>query len=237
MTVQISDTTGKNFRPVATIANTNPLKAVLPTDLVANGQYRLRVAASDAGTSSGAYEYALVAGLKAKARFASESVIFDGKTNPRITVLLEGGGPWTYQWGTDLLINTRQSYNPTDVIELFQASPNQYYRLFRVSNYCGLGTIESPGTVRVEMVTAAEPALTFKVTVAPNPAQEMLHVTFDNAAALKQINLYDLNGRVLRHLVSRKTAEEINIAALQSGIYILVVESKGRKSTFKIVKH
>ncbi|MCE7060940.1 T9SS type A sorting domain-containing protein [Dyadobacter sp. CY343] len=236
MTVQISDTTGKNFRSITTIGNTNPLKAVLPVDLIPNGQYRMRVAASDPGTASGAYELAMVAGQKAKARFASESVIFDGKTNPKITVLLEGGAPWTYQWGTDLLINTRQTHNPTDVIELFQASPNQFYRLFKVSNYCGFGTIESPGTVRVEMVTASEPALTFKVTVAPNPAQEVLNVTFENAAALKKIILYDLNGRVLRQSESRKAAEELNIAALQSGIYVLMVESKGRKSTFKIVK-
>uniref|UniRef100_UPI003F71CEC6 T9SS type A sorting domain-containing protein n=1 Tax=Dyadobacter sp. TaxID=1914288 RepID=UPI003F71CEC6 len=236
MTVQISDTTGKNFRPITTIGNTNPLKAVLPGDLLPNGQYRMRVAASDPGTASGAYEYAMVAGQKAKARFASESVIFDGKNNPKITVLLEGGAPWTYQWGTDLLINTRQTFNPTDVIELFQASPNQYYRLFRVSNNCGAGTVDSPGTVRVEMVTATEPALTFNVTVAPNPAQERLNVTFDHVAALKHITLYDLNGRILRQFESRKDAEEINIAALRSGIYMLVVESKGRKSTFKIAK-
>lgn len=234
-TVQISDTLGLTYRQIATLNNTSPLKAVLPTDLFSNRQYRIKVIASDAGTASSAYSYALTAGQKAKARFASESVIFDGKTNPVITVLLEGGAPWTYQYGTDFTSFTRHTSNATDVFELFQASPNQYYRLFRVANSCGSGTIENPSTVRVEVITATEPDPVFKVTVAPNPAQELLTLTFENTAS-KNLSLYDLQGRLIMQMSSRKLKEEIPISTLTPGVYMIMVESKGRKNVFKVIK-
>ena len=152
-----------------------------------------------------------------------------------ITVLLEGGAPWTYQYGTDFTSFTRQTSNAKDVFELFQASPNQYYRLFRVSNSCGSGIIESPSTVRVEVITATEPDPVFKVTVAPNPAQELLTLTFENTAN-KNISLYDLQGRLIRQMSTRKLREEIAISTPTPGIYMVMVESKGRKNVFKIVK-
>jgi hypothetical protein len=235
MTVQISDTTGKNFRSVATVGKTSPLKAALPADMFSMKAYRVRVVASDANTASGAYQNPLYVSQKAKAKFAAESVIYDGITNPKIVVLLEGGGPWQYQYGTDLSIQYRYSTLSADTITLLQASPNQYYKLFSVSNSCGVGTIESPGTVRVEVITANEPAFTRSIVIAPNPTQDFLTVKFETGSS-RNIVLYNLSGTSLHQRVSRGTVESIDLRHLSSGIYILHIESKGQRASYKIIK-
>ncbi|WAC10284.1 T9SS type A sorting domain-containing protein [Dyadobacter pollutisoli] len=235
MTVQISDTTGKNFRSVPTVGKTSPLKAALPADLFSMKAYRVRVVASDANTASGAYQNPLYVSQKAKAKFASESVIYDGIVNPKIVVLLEGGGPWQYQYGTDLSIQYRYSALSSDTITLLQASPNQYYKLFSVSNSCGVGTIESPGTVRVEVITANEPAFTRSIVIAPNPTQDFLQVKFESGSS-RNIVLYNLSGTNLHQRVSRGTVENIDLRHLSSGIYILHIESKGQRASYKIIK-
>ncbi|SEJ13434.1 Por secretion system C-terminal sorting domain-containing protein [Dyadobacter sp. SG02] len=235
-TVQISDSTGKNFRNITTIGNAKPIQAIVPGDLSPTAQYRIRVIASDPNTGSGAFGAPLVAMQKARARFASETVIFDGVNNPKITVLLGGGGPWYYQFGTDGSVMNRQAYTSTDVVELFQASPSQYYRLFRVSNGCGAGIIESPSTVKVEVVTATEPNTpSFQVTVAPNPVQDILTVKSESSDE-KTIQLISQNGSLVRAVKTRLREEQLDIRNLSPGVYLLHVNAKGRKATFKVIK-
>lgn len=235
MTVQLSDTTGKNFKSIVTIGNSSPVKAVLPIDLFSGKKYRIRVVASDAGTTSGAYEYPIIPSQKAKARFASETVLYDGVNNPKIVVLLEGGSPWQYQYGSDLSgILSRNTSRSSDTITLFQASPSQYYKLFKVSNLCGTGTIDNPSTVRVEVITG-EPVVTAKIIIAPNPAQDNLTIRFDSALP-RNINLYNMQGTSLRNWPTRKQEENVDIRNLSPGIYILKIESQGKQATYKIIK-
>jgi hypothetical protein len=237
MTVQISDTTGRNFRAIATTGTSSPLKAILPADMVGGKLYRLRVTASDPNTGSAAYEYPISASQKAHARFASESVVYDGKTNPRIVVVLEGGAPWTYQFGTDVSVQTRQTSLERDNIELYQASPNQYYKLFKVWNGCGLGIIDNPSTVRVEVVTGTEePQPWFDVTIAPNPTSEQLNLSFGDAAK-RSITIYDVKGTNLYNKSSFSKEEQIDVRSFPQGIFIIQIEAKGRKQSYKILKH
>ncbi|SDE06344.1 Por secretion system C-terminal sorting domain-containing protein [Dyadobacter soli] len=235
-TVQLSDTTGRNFRAITTIPGSNPIKAIMPTDLASGELYRIRVTASDANTASSAYASPVSVNQKARAKFASETVIFDGVNNPKVTVLLEGGGPWYYQFGTDANVISRQSSVATDVVELFQASPSQYYRLFRVSNNCGNGIIGSPSIVKVEIVTAVEPNTPgYQATVAPNPAQDVLVVKADDNVE-KSIRLIGQNGNVVRAIKTRQREERLDIRNLNPGVYILQIDAAGRKATFKVIK-
>lgn len=153
MTVQISDANGRNWRDIVTTGIGNPLKATLPSDLIPDKQYHLRVAATDGGTASGAYEYPLTAGKKARVKFATQSVIYDGKTNPRVQVLLEGGAPWTYRYGTSVQDEFRRTSNPVDEIEFYNASPNQIYYLKQVSNGCGAGILNYPESLTIKSAT------------------------------------------------------------------------------------
>jgi hypothetical protein len=235
MTVQLSDSTGKNFKSIVTLGNSSPVRAVFPMDLFSGKKYRIRVVASDAGTASGAYEYPIMPSQKAKARFASETVLYDGVNNPKIVVLLEGGSPWQYQYGSDISgIRYRSTYNSSDTISLFQASPNQYYKLFSVSNLCGTGTIDNPSTVRVEVITG-EPSITAKIIMGPNPTQDNLMIKFDSALP-RTIRLYNMQGTSLRNWPTRKLEEQIDMRDLSPGIYILQIESQGKQVTYKVIK-
>ena len=236
MTVQISDSTGKNFRPITTIGNTSPLKAVIASDLFSGKNYRVRVTATDPNTGSGAYQYPVVFSQKAKARFASESVLYDGIKNPKIVVLLEGGGPWYYYYGTDLQsIGRGPVRNASDTITLLQASPNQYYKLFRVENSCGIGTIGTPATVRVEVITAEPAAFSSRITVAPNPTQDFLRLKFETALP-RSFTLFNIQGIPVQKGKTQSNEEEVDIRMITSGIYILQIESQGRKDSFKVIK-
>lgn len=235
MTVQISDTTGRNFRSITTIGNTSPIRAVLPTDLVSGKFYRVRIIASDPNTGSGAYEYPITASQKAKARFESDLVTYQENSNPRIVVLLEGGAPWTFEYGPDGSRFSRYTSNPIEKLELSQASPNQYYKLFSVRNNCGVGTIGTPSTVRVELVTGVEPTV-IHATVAPNPAQETLKIIFKESGE-KNIKLYDNKGSELIQKKSRMAEESMDIRHFPIGIYILRIDANGKKQTFKVIKN
>ncbi|GGB94668.1 T9SS type A sorting domain-containing protein [Dyadobacter sediminis] len=152
MTVQISDTTGRNFRNIPTTGTSSPLSAILPSGLPDGTQYRIRVVASDPNTSAGAFEDLINIMHKARARFASENVVFDENSNPKITVLLEGSAPWRFRVGTDLSVQEFFSSEPKQEIELLQASPDVYYRLFSVQNACGAGTVDRPSIVHSKMI-------------------------------------------------------------------------------------
>lgn len=236
MTVQISDSTGFNFQPVTTIGTTSPLKAIIPTKLVSGRFYRVRVSASDPNSASGANVNMLSASQKAKARFESSFVAYDPKVNPKIVILFEGGAPWTYTYGSDIGTPvTRITQNPSEQIELYQASPSQYYKIFSVSNGCGPGIIGDPSTVRVEVVTGIEPAPQFDVTVYPNPAQEVLRIDLPKAGD-SHFQLLDARGTILLKTTSHTIHEEIDIRQLPTGIYMLRIESGETVKSFKVIK-
>jgi hypothetical protein len=69
-----------------------------------------------------------------------------------------------------------------------------------------------------------------KVSVAPNPANEL--VTFTVDATDFNITLIDLSGKV----VATTTSSELNISQLNSGIYTYVVNSSNGVATGKLIK-
>jgi hypothetical protein len=235
MTVQISDTTGRNFKSVTTIGNSSPLRATVPADLFIGKKYRIRVVASDAGTASGAYEFPLSAGRKATIRFASESVISDASNIQKAVVLLDGTGPWDYTYGSDLHSNMEYSRTPVDTIYFPQNSTAEYYKLFSVSNQCGPGVIGTPNTIRLSVITGEAGYTPSQILVAPNPTQDQLIIKFPDPT-IRTITLINSTGVVvLREEIAVKE-KQISVHHLPSGIYILNIEGKNLKSVHKILK-
>lgn len=235
MTVQLSDTTGRNFKSIVTTGNASPLKATIPGDLYPGKKYRIRVVASDPGTGSGAYEYPLSPGTRATARFSSESVIEDVSGKAKLVVLLSGTGPWEYDFGSSLDVATQYSTSPIDTIYLSQKPLSEYYKIFRVSNRCGAGTIETPDIVRVQVVLGVNEDAA-QVVVAPNPAQDLIVVKFPDVS-LKNIILLNTAGIPVLKKSSSLKEDFLDIRQFPAGIYLLHVEGKNTRSTFKILKH
>jgi hypothetical protein len=236
MTVQISDSTGRNFTNIQTTGATSPLKAIIPLNLPNGRRYRIRVAASDAGTSSSAFIEAYTVAQKSKARFSAESVIFDGVLAPRVKVLLEGGAPWTFRYGTDFVAQTVTTSNPSYEIELLNASPNQLYKIFSVSNACGNGEIGTPGTVRVEVITGSgEASFKESVRIYPNPTQNLLVLEFRQAGP-RNIELFDLSGRSIRKVTATAREERMDISRLPAGVYVIEVGQSSKTAAYRIIK-
>jgi hypothetical protein len=236
MTVQFSDTTGRNFNSVITNGTASPLTATIPNDFFIGKKYRVRVIASDPGTSGGAYGYPLTVGKKASVRFASEAVVQDESGTPKLVVMLSGTGPWQFDVGSPL--GTKHFYSTTAIssIHLSETPLADYYQIVRVMNQCGLGTIEKPDVVRVEVITAEPQPVGLSVHVAPNPVSEDMVVGFTDTSE-KTMRLVNAAGITILSKSSSVKEEIINLGHLPSGIYVLSIVGKNFKTAHKIIKH
>lgn len=235
-TVQMSDSTGRNFKDIPTTGTASPLQATVPVNSPDGRRYRIRVVASDAGTSSSAFREAYTVAKKSKARFSTESVIYDGANPPHVQVLLEGGAPWTFRYGRDFATEVVQTSNPVYDLQFFNAAPGQIYQIFGVSNACGSGDIGTPGTVRIETITSiGEPTLTESIRIFPNPTQDVLVIEF-RQAGLRRIELFNISGRSMRKMEAKKPEERLDISTLASGMYVIEVTQGDRKMAYRIFK-
>lgn len=74
--------------------------------------------------------------------------------------------------------------------------------------------------------------------VYPNPASNVLNINTKNNNAINQVQITDLNGRIIRNVNISGVAEtQINIADLNTGVYFVKVSSDLGVGTTKVVKN
>ncbi len=66
----------------------------------------------------------------------------------------------------------------------------------------------------------------YELSIYPNPATEVLNVNLQNAAN-SVLKLYDLSGKKIKHVDSSRGNNTLNVSDVNSGTYLLVVESDG----------
>ncbi|WP_348085429.1 T9SS type A sorting domain-containing protein [Dyadobacter sp.] len=237
MTVQISDSTGRNFTNIPTTGTQSPLKAVIPLNLPNGRLYRIRVAASDPGVSSSAAKEVSTITQKSKARFSVASVTLDGANAPRVQILLEGIAPWTLFYGSESSARSVTTSNPTYEVELLHAAPNELYRIFSVRSACGVGDVGTPGTVRVEVITGTnEPFSQEGVSIYPNPTADLLILDFLHAAP-RSIELFDISGHRIGKMSADSREDHLDISKLPAGTYVVKVIHGSKTSSYRIIKH
>ena len=141
---------------------------------------------------------------------------------PDGTVLYE----WTFQatWGADYPSAYVQWVFPVDgtwpqgvyTIEAVFAG-NTYETIFGVGTTLGVDDLQKT-----------------KISVYPNPTKG--HVYIESNSLLEQMEVYDLLGR---RVIERKVDSEkiaLNFRNLNSGVYLVVIHSEGKKTVRKIVK-
>ncbi|WP_254411434.1 T9SS type A sorting domain-containing protein [Dyadobacter diqingensis] len=235
MAIQLSDSTGKNFKSIPTTGISSPLRALLPPSLIPGKYYRIRITASDPGTASGAFHSPLVTWQKAGAQFASNVVEYRETTEPVIAVNFSGSGPWRYELGTDNSQQTRYSLKSVDSVYIQQAAPGQTYRLLNVYGLCGPGTVGAISTVTVSLITSEPGTILPEIKIGPNPTQDFLQIRF-NTASIVNIILLDIRGTLLMEKKVRSRDENFDLRALTPGTYLLQIEGDGKKSVFRVVK-
>jgi Secretion system C-terminal sorting domain len=85
-------------------------------------------------------------------------------------------------------------------------------------------------------VMATELFFTKNFIVFPNPANNVINVLSKNATTITQIQITDINGRVVKNLADKLVTSEVNIADLTAGVYFVKVTSDLGSGTTKIVK-
>ena len=95
-------------------------------------------------------------------------------------------------------------------------------------------------TLTVELFTDVETLPDgFSFVVFPNPTQEVLNVTLtsENQTAL-YLQLIDLNGKVFLSKQATQSKEQLDVASLAKGIYLLnISDNKQVIRTFKVIKN
>lgn len=75
------------------------------------------------------------------------------------------------------------------------------------------------------------------VTIYPNPAVTSLHITTGDFIAPVTVTVFDMNGRILSTRTLISAEEQIDVSALDKGIYIVKIQdAENRTKTVKLIK-
>lgn len=77
----------------------------------------------------------------------------------------------------------------------------------------------------------------YSFTVYPNPARDLVTIEGSNGSNIMSYKIVDLNGRIVKFKETiNSTAAQINISDLQSGVYMMTINSDNGTATKKIIK-
>lgn len=233
--VQISDNTGRNYKDLGSEGNTSPLKVKIPNDLPLDFGYYFRIVATDKDytSTSTVLPHTITEGITA--RFDSASYFFNQNSPVTINLTFTGTPPFTFYIGADELSAKMYSANANNYGITLNPVANTAYRLFSVSNStCGTGTILSPSTVRIELVTALEELGKLGISVFPNPTADVIQIESKDKEL--SIQLIDFSGKIVQEQVLRGDQKQVDISKNASGTYFLRVLKETKEATFKIIK-
>ncbi|MGV3560789.1 MAG: T9SS type A sorting domain-containing protein [Larkinella arboricola] len=232
--MQLLDSTGRLVSTLPSSSTVSPLQVTLPDDLPAGGGYRWRVTASDANTSSGAGPNPFQVYQRVRAAFDSASVVRQPGQPVSLTLRFEGSGPWYYTIsGNPGTFYGAATSNPLRIIPPIESN---LYTLISVSNaVCGNGVIGAPSSVKVELLTAVDPAL--RVSVGPNPTRDQVHINLPTAPGFMTLQVTDLSGRTLLTKQVKTAPTWLSLASLPVGTYLLSVEVNRQRSTYRLIRN
>jgi hypothetical protein len=138
--------------------------------------------------------------------------------------------------GTSLRLNpTGDQINQTFLIPVQSGlGIGDHYFVLRVKDASGRWShYQISDTIRVQSPTAITNLsnLTQKISVYPNPVSDVLQIQTDGFVIRQNIRLIDLKGNVLFRTVNNKASQQLNIAHLPAGAYIIVIEDLTNKET------
>ena len=241
-TVYLSDSTGQNYRPLATRAlDAATLLAALPTDVVAATGYRVRIGASNPdllGAASGTFltvRPALQAVIS-----GSRNLLRDELTPVLITI--NNTGPWSVSINNNLYGLETAVINTSPFQYLVRPETSVTYTLLGVYNQqCGNGRVSGSAVLTTTNPLSINPALPLSLRAMPNPTagRVRLEGTLPTPRSVT-IRLTDATGRTLQTYTPGFLSDlnyEIDLGLYSAGTYLLTVEADDQRTVFKVVKN
>lgn len=113
-----------------------------------------------------------------------------------------------------------------------QGQTYNFYNNYHLPNFLLVDCNTFPNANRQGLSTLSYENSIFKVF--PNPARTIVNVVSNNKN-VKEITLYDLQGRVLKTLELNKISTELDISNFQSGTYLITIKTDYGTSNSKII--
>ena len=94
----------------------------------------------------------------------------------------------------------------------------------------------SGGTIDASTLSVDDDTLQSEILLYPNPTSNLLKIR--STTSISKVQIYDLNGRIVKEVKSENTINEIDISQLSSGIYIVRLANQNNSmiSSRKIIK-
>ena len=137
-------------------------------------------------------------------------------------------------------VGIRQQYSKTINIGFDSSNDNHKYVFYEVGE--GWKNSSFPGSLMIRPIMGKTPyyvginenqEVAAGLNVYPNPANDFVRIEGVDAAACKEIVVYDLTGRVVKQY---QYSNELNVSDLQNGLYMLrVVKNDGSFETDKLL--
>ncbi|GAB3984530.1 hypothetical protein GCM10028806_59630 [Spirosoma terrae] len=240
-TVQLSDSTGNQFKPLLTTANGESLTVVIPADMPSGTDYRLRVVSSDPvieGASS--QQFIQLSSLVSGTLTGSNSVL-KGDTSV-LTLRFNGLPPWQYELQNEFGSLVGQALSSPHYIRL-PVDTSSIYKLVGVSTQrCGVGQAYGEAVLTVSPLTVAEPLSSASLEIYPNPTVSSLSIRLKVLKTIPvMLTVRDVTGKtkLVREWpkVSDVLEDVLSMNDYPSGIYFIELVSGATRSTYKVIKN
>ena len=86
----------------------------------------------------------------------------------------------------------------------------------------------------------SEKGIEQNIIVYPNPATDELNIVLNNSENIKTIDIYDLQGRLVKSekVIKNESSQKISVSDLVNGLYFIALEkADGQRTTGKFIKN
>ncbi len=118
-----------------------------------------------------------------------------------------------------------------------ESTNDQFYFIIRDVNGGWLGTPAFNIAIREDAtVNTSELELAKQIDIYPNPTSEIINIDLSKIVdEVQQIEIYDLNGQLLRSIQTIQVVNQLRIEEFSSGLYLVQVRTKETVYTAKVV--
>ncbi|MCX6218222.1 T9SS type A sorting domain-containing protein [Spirosoma sp.] len=243
--VEIAGATGdslsRRYTPIANgLLQGNTIVTTIP-NTVAAGLYYIRVSATNAPYAVPGIRSPTLLTVKAlpTASFsASKRLIYKGESTD-LLFTLSGDAPWSVSYTAG---SEGRSVSATKNLFPVSVSPTATttYKLWSVSNSCGVGRVEGVDTttIRVDVLLAEADPFGNSVKVYPVPADEVVTVDIDLPLQKEpaQLQLIGFDGHVAEQLLTRQKQTILPLDKVSAGTYLLHITIGNKTTVRKVLK-
>jgi len=160
-------------------------------------------------------------------------------------LLFETGVYFKYLWITDGTMQNTHSLFPDSIIayqasfngnSMFNFNKELYFAGYR-NDSIGIELYKvTTDTILLKQKTASKLVSANRTKVYPNPCNSIIAITFDEINEKRHIKVLNILGDIELQTTSTDNEINLDLSQLTNGIYIVLIESKSKTESYKIIK-